>query len=701
MSLDEVLKSLNQEFLEKVALKLSKTGIQKTLAQEKIAVNASHLKEKLEDRLDFRRRLEGLSENAMEIFHYVFISGYSLEVPLTGANKFAPETEECIENLVLFPISGGRNSTMLVMPLEYAIYSLETDNLGHLSLLNALITTYTFGQLTSIGRKIGIKRNVDKISMAMDICREVLNGASRELKQLNEAEKRLFQFVADNSGVVAWDVIEDKFQSKIHSTYYGPDAGTLIGTSIPSGDPLKSLLLKGLLIPELAYRYNEVKAIAIPEEIYVSFLRDKLQSIKNAHGNRDAAVKYPSIKMPETRLFENLKAVMAIIYFLQTRNKRVNVDIIAKYLSSTTETDILYALAIAYRFDLIAGSGTKISLAENALKDLDRVDFYEKILKEIIESFIIPSTVAPNNIQDNIGILARGIMRNYLYNMMEPTSVGNLIENISSSESFMMSIRHLKALSLTRRDFDSTQKSGDKKTPVSLEDSVKSVIKSHLALLSNLGYLLVSSTPLDLDTSVLPDKELLKIMERPSEIGKIRVRLKGPDDIKVLPDYEILVDIGTKFSILAKIIRFADLEKIDRICVLRLTSKSIMGALNDGISGNEIIQLLQDKSSTGLPENVRQTVLDLSGKSHVVNIVMCSAILKVDDPLTLDRIYSDTYISQMVGERVDRNIATLKEDISLSRLVTEMRKKGFIVPFALEEARKMEKRRKYGRGWGW
>lgn len=100
------------------------------------------------------------------------------------------------------------------------------------------------------------------------------------------------------------------------------------------------------------------------------------------------------------------------------------------------------------------------------------------------------------------------------------------------------------------------------------------------------SYILVSSTPLDPDTSILPENEFIKVLEDPSEIGKIRVRIKGWDDIKVLPDYEILVDIGTKFSLLAKIIRLADLEKIDTICVLRLTPKSIMGALNEGISGN-------------------------------------------------------------------------------------------------------------------
>ena len=264
-----------------------------------------------------------------------------------------------------------------------------------------------------------------------------------------------------------------------------------------------------------------------------------------------------------------------------------------------------------------------------------------------------------------------------------------------------MNARHLKALSLSRHDLGSTQKSGNKSKPVSMEDSIKSLLGLQLSLLSRLGYILVSYDPIETDTSIMPDREFIRILDNPSEIGKIRLRLKGKDDIKVLPDFEILVDIGTKFSSLARIIRFADLEKIDRICVLRLTPKSIMGALNEGVSGKDIIQLLQGKSSTGLPENVRQTILDVAGNSHVVNVIRCSAILKVDDPTTLDRIASDSSISQMIQERVDRNIAALKEDVSLSKLVTEMRKKGFVVPFALEEARKLERRRNYGRGWDW
>lgn len=45
------------------------------------------------------------------------------------------------------------------------------------------------------------------------------------------------------------------------------------------------------------------------------------------------------------------------------------------------------------------------------------------------------------------------------------------------------------------------------------------------------------------------------------------------------------------------------------------------------------------------------------------------------------------------------NIASLKEGISLAKRVTEMRKRGFIVPFALEEARKLERRRNYDQDW--
>ena len=700
MSLDEIIKSMSQEYLEKAALKLSKTGIQKTLAQDKIAVNISHIKEKLSDRVDFLKRLERLSGNALEIFHYVSISGYSLEISLTVHGKFSPETGECIDNFVLFPVPDGKASTRLVIPLEYAIYSLDNEHFGFLTLLKALVRIYTFNQIISMGRKLGVNRSTDKISMVMDTYRRFLDGASGELKRMNEAEKRLFQFIEESNGIVSWDVIENKFQLGIFAGYYGPDVGSLIGASVSTGNPMKSLLLKGLLIPVLGDMYSEVRAMAIPEEIYIAILRDKLTADRKARSSKDSVAKIPSIKMPGTRLFENLKAVMAAIYYLQTRNKRINVDVLSRYLS-ITETDILYAIAMGYQYGLLDGTNTKMSLVQGAMNDLDRDGFYEIILKKTLEYFAVRDPADSHDFQETISVIASGILRNYLYDMKEPATVKHIMDDISSSEAFLVNARHLKSLSLSMHDLGSTQKSGNKTKPVSMEDSIKSLLELHLSLLSKLGYILVSSDPIEPDTSILPDREFIKILDNPSEIDKIRLRLKGKDDVRVLPDFEILVDIGTKFSSLARIIRFADLEKIDRICVLRLTPKSIMGALNAGVSGKDIIQLLQGKSSTGLPENVRQTILDVAGNSHVVNVIRCSAILRVDDPLTLDRIASDPLISQMIQDRVDRNIAALKEDISLSKLVTEMRKKGFVVPFALEEARRLERRRNYGRAWDW
>ena len=429
MNLDEIIKSMSQEYLEKAALKLSKTGIQKTLAQDKIAVNTSHIREKLRDRLDFLKRLEGLSDKALEIFQYVSLSGYSLEIPMTVDRKFSPETGECIDNFVLFPVPDGKASTRLVIPLEYAIYSLDNENFGFLTLLKALVRIYTFNQIISMGRKLGVNRSTDKISTVTDIYRRFLDDAPGEMKRMNEAEKRLFQFIEESNGVVSWDVIENKFQLGIFAGYYGPDVGSLIGASVSTGNPLKSLLLKGILIPVLGDMYNEVKAVAIPEEIYIANLRDKLIADRKSRSKKDSAVKIPSIRIPGARLFENLKAVMAAIYFLQTRNKRINVDVLSRYLS-ITETDILYAIAMGYQYGLLEGTNTKMSLVEGAMNDLDRDGFYEIILKKTLEYFAVRGPDDSHDFQETISVIASGILRSYLYDMKEPATVKRIMDDI-------------------------------------------------------------------------------------------------------------------------------------------------------------------------------------------------------------------------------------------------------------------------------
>lgn len=699
MSLDEVLKSLDKEYLEKIPHRVSGQGLQKTLTVNRISVNAGDIKDLLKDRLDFERRLNSLSPMALRVFQRVFGSGYSFKVQLQD-DQFDTGMEECLDKFITFPIPAGNGETMLILPLEYAIYSLGKQNLGQLSLLKALIMTYTSGQITRIGRNTGIRKSGDKIGMAIELCKGILNGAAREIGDMNEKEKTLFHFIEDNEGVVSLDIIQSKFHIGIQTMYSGTDAGALLGSSMPTGNPLTSLLLKGLVIPERGDRYNEIKAIAIPEEIYISILGDRLSAVKRVSSRRNGKEKPPAIRIPDTKIFENLKATIAAIYFLQTRSKRMSIDALAKYVS-ISEAEMLYALAIGYRYSLISGTSTKVILTGDAMKELDRESFYEEVKRDILNIFVSRVEDEPLNLQESISVITRLLITDYLYNMQGPCTVRSIIEDISASVAFIMSIRQVKALSLTLRGFGSMAESNNKVEPVSMAESARSLIKSQLSLLSDLGCLLVSSTPPDLDTTVLPDKEFIKIIEKPSEISSIRVKLPGSEKIKVLPDHEILVDIGSKFSLLAKIIRFADLEKSDRVCVLRITPKSITGALNDGMSANEIIRLLQGSSSTGLPENVKQTVIDVAGKGNAVNIIRCSAILRVDDPITLDRIISDKFISQMITERVDRNIVALKEDISLPKLVTDMRKRGFIVPFDLEEAKKIEKRRKYSRRWDW
>ena len=63
----------------------------------------------------------------------------------------------------------------------------------------------------------------------------------------------------------------------------------------------------------------------------------------------------------------------------------------------------------------------------------------------------------------------------------------------------------------------------------------------------------------------------------------------------------------------------------------------------------------------------------------------CQAVLQVSDRTVIDGIMKIRGISDMVETRISPEILVIKEGVSLYKFVTEIRKKGYIIPISIEK----------------
>ena len=153
--------------------------------------------------------------------------------------------------------------------------------------------------------------------------------------------------------------------------------------------------------------------------------------------------------------------------------------------------------------------------------------------------------------------------------------------------------------------------------------------------------------------------------------------------LKVLPNNDILIGIDADFKDIKMIADFSDLISADMVCTFRITKSSLSDYLNRMGKIDRIIPFLKKKSSVPVPDTVERLVKDVEKKEDEISITKCQAILQVNDRTIIDGIMKVKNVSELVEKRISPEILIIKEGVSLYRFVTELRKKGYVVPMSI------------------
>jgi hypothetical protein len=142
----------------------------------------------------------------------------------------------------------------------------------------------------------------------------------------------------------------------------------------------------------------------------------------------------------------------------------------------------------------------------------------------------------------------------------------------------------------------------------------------------------------------------------------------------VQPNFEVLA-LWLDAPTLYRLARFAELRRADRVAAFEITRASVQTALDTGATIEELISLLQERSRTGLPQNVEFTLRDWSRGLRRATLEQVY-LLEVESPEVLDSILALVRHSRRVARRLSPTAAVLEAGTQPDSFITALRKDG-------------------------
>ena len=121
----------------------------------------------------------------------------------------------------------------------------------------------------------------------------------------------------------------------------------------------------------------------------------------------------------------------------------------------------------------------------------------------------------------------------------------------------------------------------------------------------------------------------------------------------VQPNFELIVlDATSNLGLLARLDHFSDRQSLDRAAVYRLTRESLVRGLAHGLTGSEVIAVLEEASRAPLPQNVRYSLEEWARLYESVHLRWRASLLEAGSPAELDRWLADPELAPLLGKRL-------------------------------------------------
>lgn len=153
----------------------------------------------------------------------------------------------------------------------------------------------------------------------------------------------------------------------------------------------------------------------------------------------------------------------------------------------------------------------------------------------------------------------------------------------------------------------------------------------------------------------------------------------GKDPGKILivtPDYEaLLFPEGNFYDTYISVAAFAEKKKQDQVTHFEITENSVKRAIFTGQKPEEIIDILESRSRTPVPQNVKYSILDWNKTVSHIRISR-PYLLEAEDESTMRKVRSISTISKLVEREICPTAAVLREKPTQKKLLRKLKEMG-------------------------
>ncbi|EQB65360.1 MAG: hypothetical protein AMDU2_EPLC00011G0046 [Thermoplasmatales archaeon E-plasma] len=652
-----------------------------------------YIRKTLADQVNLQNRLNSISKEAQEHYASIYARRRSFKTDREMLKRkikvLKPEILECMDKLLIFGIPNLEEPEILIIPVDYAMAGTTIQESAYDVTMVKPLKKYPTAIMEKIAKNYKVDTTMPKPLVSAETYSRILVNLPETIANLNSGEKKIMDYLMANDGISNFDDLLNEFHlKKSYSYYYSIPLNEVFSPKFyANGESLISLMSKGLVYYTTQNNYYGTELAYIPDEIAKILWWERNQKKKPVKLNKRKGTSdlRPVLKNYGFDYAAHFKKFFTVLYYLESRSKRRPLETIQKFLGMPVK-DLDLIMEFARHENWIKGGATNITITKEALVFLEDKNFPTKLERHVFERHIFSAweEIETSFYLDNLRIL---ILQS-LYDMEEPAKISDIIEEVKSSEKYFIFIREISVW-LTYVDSSSHYSNSLSYTKENMESGISEWFLDLYEFLRIYGLIKLSTPDLALETYIFPEPEFKTIYEKSGKFDS-RVAVKdNPKPLKVLPNNEVLIGIDADFNDLKMLADFSELVSADLICTFTITKSSLSSYMNRSGELSNVLSFLEKKSSVPIPSTLERLIKDMAEKGKDITMTKCQAILQVRDKTIIDNIMAIKSISEMIEKRISPEILVVKTGVSLYAFVSELRKKGFIIPIVVEKEKKV------------
>lgn len=149
--------------------------------------------------------------------------------------------------------------------------------------------------------------------------------------------------------------------------------------------------------------------------------------------------------------------------------------------------------------------------------------------------------------------------------------------------------------------------------------------------------------------------------------------------ITIQPNMEIICSLHTSLNSLRYLSHFSNLKQIDRVVLFEISRESlIFGSAKYSLKFENIEIFLSQHSIKAIPQNILYLLKECASKQGELELAPCGGYLIAKDSHLLEAIRHQKIFQQYIQEYITANAIILKRDVTIDKLFSLLRKKGYM-----------------------